>query len=152
MKHSELAKTLISHTAAGVCAYVAHVGTTKIAQEVGGAFGRLLAPTLNPLLTSPSSGRRATGFVLLLGACVPLGVGVGGASAAVVTTTFIGVEHAVSTVLADEDWSAVDKIGDKIGETVAGPVADGVRSFGLRMMALGLIPAIQFAFRPMPRG
>jgi len=114
MKPSTVAKLLVSHLAALVCAYTAHQGVLKLAALLGTATGKRLAPVLNPLLTSPSTKRQTLGLALLIGAVVPLSFGAGAFGAGTTLLTFAAVEKHVSEVLADEDWTRIDEIAEPL--------------------------------------
>jgi len=118
MKPSTVAKLLVSHLAALVCAYTAHQGVLKLAALLGTATGKRLAPVLNPLLTSDSPKRQALGIALAIGAIVPLSFGAGAFGASVTLLTFASVEKHVSELLADEDWTRIDEIAEPLFDEI----------------------------------
>lgn len=115
-KPSLVAKLVVSHLVAALCAYAAYAGNLKLAEFLGTAAGKRLAPVVNPLLASTSPSRRALGVALLVGAVVPLAGGVGMFSAVTTTLTFVSVEKHLSDVLSDEDWSKLDEIAEPLFE------------------------------------
>jgi hypothetical protein len=138
MKPSTVAKLLVSHLAALVCAYTAHQGVLKLAALLGTATGKRLAPVLNPLLTSDSPKRQALGIALAIGAIVPLSFGAGAFGASVTLLTFASVEKHVSELLADEDWTRIDEIAE--------PLFDEIQRrrdlYTVQSRIFGVVPAI----------
>lgn len=115
-KPSLVAKLVVSHLVAALCAYATYRGNLKLAELLGTATGKRLAPVLNPLLTSPSPRRRTLGVALLVGVVVPLSGGVGMLGATTTLLTFVSVEKHLSDVLADEDWGKIDELVEPLFE------------------------------------
>ena len=137
-KPSIVAKLVVSHLVAALCAYTAHRGNLKLAELLGTAAGKRLAPVINPLFTSASPSRRSLGVALLVGAVVPLAGGAGMFGAVTTILTYVSVEKHLSEVLADEDWSKLDEIAEPLFEKVQ----RRKDLFTIQSSVFGTVPAI----------